>query len=148
MGKLRNGITALLMGAALVGAPAVAATSAAAAPPSSCTFTLVSLDQVSLQHDNGKDFVFLQVGETWGPSGGRGAEYTETVVGHGPGSFGSAASEGFVGDIDVRLVIDEFPINRTVGTITIPCVPVTNAEQVITNNDAIYILTYNVVANP
>jgi hypothetical protein len=33
---------------------------------------------VDLNHDNGKDFVFLQVGGVWGPDGNDGVEFSAT----------------------------------------------------------------------
>jgi hypothetical protein len=45
-------------------------------------------------------------------------------------------------------VLDGFPFNHTIDTVTVPCVAATDGTVQLSNNDAIYDLTYPVAVNP
>jgi hypothetical protein len=146
MRKLTTALAVLGFGAALAVTP-VLASPAFATPASTCKLTISSLDMISLQHDGDADYVFLKVGQTWGPSGNDGVKYTDSTDHHTGAAFGPAETENFVDEIKVKLVLDEFPFNDTVDVKTIPCVAVTNVQQRFSDGDGIYDMTYTVTAS-
>jgi hypothetical protein len=146
MRKLTTALAVAAFGAALAITPALASP-AFATPASTCTLSISTLDMVSLQHDGDADYVFLKVGQTWGPSGNDGTKYTDSGYHHTGAAFGPAETENFTDEIKVKLVLDEWPFNDTVDTKTIPCVGVTNVQQRFSDGDAIYDMTYSVTAS-
>src|SRR5512138_3630362 len=111
--------------AAVAGTAVTVATPAFAA--AGCDFTMVSLKARNLDKDGGTDFVFLKVDKTWFPAGNDGVAFQLNDV-RQASSFGNPVM-GYVGSLDVKLVLDKFPANHTVETETFGCATVTNAVR-------------------
>src|SRR4051812_3753743 len=126
--------------AAAAGSAVTAATPAFAA--AGCDFTMVSLKARNLDKDGGTDSVFLKVDGAWFPSGGNGVAFQLNDV-RQASSFGNPVM-GYVGSMDIRLVLDKFPANHTVEKETFTCATVTNVVRTFSDNDSVYDLTYSV----
>ncbi|GIE32680.1 hypothetical protein Ait01nite_057250 [Actinoplanes italicus] len=125
---------------AAVGSAGTVATPALAAV--GCDFTMVSLKARNLDKDGGTDYVFLKVDTTWFPAGNNGVAFQLNDV-RQASNFGNPTM-GYVGSMDVKLVLDKFPANHTVERETFSCTTVTNAVRTFSDNDSIYDLTYSV----
>jgi hypothetical protein len=130
---------------ALVFAAAAPAAPASASAASTCEFTMVSLRALNLDKDNGSrtDYVWLQVDRTWFPSGNDGVAF-ELFETHYASEFGNPVMGFGAGGLTIRLVLDKFPLNKTVDTDTIACTPATNRTNTFSDGDAIYEMVYSV----
>jgi hypothetical protein len=138
--RSRRLLVAGLIAAATAGSAVTVATPAFAA--AGCDFTMVSLKARNLDKDGGTDYVFLKVDQTWFPSGNDGVSFQLNDV-RQASSFGNPVM-GYVGSMDIRLVLDKFPANHTVERETFSCTTVTNAVRTFSDNDSVYDLTYSV----
>jgi hypothetical protein len=140
---MRSRSRRLLVGGLIVAAAGSAVTVATPAfAAAGCDFTMVSLEARNLDKDGGTDYVFLKVDKTWFPSGNDGVSFQLNDV-RQASSFGNPVM-GYVGSMDVKLVLDKFPANHTVEKETFTCTTVTNAVRTFSDNDSVYDLTYSV----
>jgi len=142
MGSLRKALMALILvmvGGATVLVPALPA----AAASSGCDFTMVSLKARNLENDGGTDYIWVKLDRTWFPSGNNGVSFGLGTT-HTAAAFGSPYMGFSSGGLDVRVVLDTWPLNTTVDMVTVACSPVTNAVRTFDDGNAIYDLTYNV----
>jgi hypothetical protein len=142
--RLRSRLSRLLLAgvltAAVAGSAAVVATPAFA--QAGCDFTVISVKARNLNDDGGTDYVFLKVDKTWFPSGNDGVAFDLNDT-RQASAFGNPAM-GFIGSLDVKLVLDTWPANNTVEKETFSCTAVTNGVRTFSDNDSIYDLTYSV----
>jgi hypothetical protein len=142
MRSLRSTLMALALatvGGAAVLVPAIPAVAAS----SGCDFTMASLKARNLENDGGTDYAWLKVDKTWFPSGNNGVSFglgtTHTAAAFANPYMGFTAS-----GLTVKVVLDTWPLNTTVGTTTVACSPVTNAVHTFADGNAVYDLTYTV----
>jgi hypothetical protein len=128
------------MVAAVAGSAVTIATPAFAS--AGCDFTVESLKARNLDKDGGTDYVFLKVDTTWFPAGNDGVAFQLNDV-RQASAFGNPVM-GYIGSIDVKLVLDKWPANHTVETETFGCTAVTNGTRTFSDGDAIYDLTYSI----
>jgi hypothetical protein len=136
--RLAAGVVMAAAGAAAAVLPALPASAS-----SGCDFTMVSLKARNLHDDGGTDYAWVKVDTTWFPSGNNGVAFALGTT-HTAAAFGNPYMGFGSGGLDVKIVLDTWPANYTVGTKTIACSPVTNHVTTYDNGDAIYDLTYTV----
>jgi len=135
--------TALVLVAAGLAGGLVQAVPAAAA--TSCDFTFESLKARNLDKDNGSqtDYVWIQVEQRWFPSGGNGVAFQLNDTRYA-GSFGNPTAGYGSNGLEVRVVLDKFPLNVTVERETIACDAVNSDTITFSNGDAVYDMVYSV----
>jgi hypothetical protein len=129
--------------AAVGGATVLVPALPAAASSSGCDFTMVSLKARNLENDGGTDYVWVKADKTWFPAGNNGVSFGLGTT-HTAAAFGNPYMGFGSGGLDVRIVLDTWLVNTTVGTKTLACTPVTNAVTTYNDGNAIYDLTYTV----
>jgi hypothetical protein len=126
--RLHQPVRALLATFALAaGLGALSATPAAAAPaaPSAaCKFHLTKLIAHDTLKNNGTDFVWLKLNQTFYPPGNKGLSFQQGDERDGEDFGIPDDGVGFpASGLPARLVFDTFPFNRVLGPETIPCDP-------------------------
>jgi hypothetical protein len=138
-------IAALALAAGLGALSATPAAAAPATPSAACKFHLTKLVAHDTLKNNGTDFVWLKLGQTFYPPGNNGRSFQQGD--ERPGEDFDIPDDGVgfqASGLAVRLVFDTFPFNRVLGPETVACDPGSSGTVDFVANGIYYEMFYTV----